>query len=34
MATEILKLIAEIVISLAAMSELTTQKIVDEIRDV
>ena len=34
MATEILKLTAEIVISHASMSELTTQEIVDEIKDV
>lgn len=34
MATEILKLTAEIVISHASMSELTTQEIVDEIKEV
>ena len=34
MATEILKLTAEVVISHASMSELSTQELVDEIKDV
>ncbi len=34
MATEILKLTAEIVISHASMSELSTQQLIDEIKDV
>ena len=34
MATEILKLTAEVVISHASMSELSTQELVDEIKDI